>query len=126
MYAILVAAIGWAQARQRVLALSIGAPDYRKHLNELSEAEDRLQRAVKAWESPEMMRKHARQAHIVKSASEGVVTSQDLGRELEVSDRTIYRDVKALQKQGVPIVGEAGMGYMICKKGERNGQQTGN
>lgn len=54
----------------------------------------------------------------------GAVTSESLGRELGVSSRTITRYVRMLQKRGVPIVGEAGMGYMICKKGERNGAKS--
>ncbi|MEJ7685583.1 MAG: YafY family protein [Variovorax sp.] len=32
---------------------------------------------------------------------------------LEVSERTIYRDVADLQSQGVPIEGEAGVGYRL-------------
>ena len=32
----------------------------------------------------------------------------DLARILEVSERTIYRDIHTLIRQGVPIVGEAG------------------
>jgi predicted DNA-binding transcriptional regulator YafY len=36
-----------------------------------------------------------------------------LATRLEVSARTIYRDVAELQLQGVPIVGEAGVGYRM-------------
>ena len=32
---------------------------------------------------------------------------------LEVSERTIYRDIADLQSTGVPIDGEAGVGYMM-------------
>jgi predicted DNA-binding transcriptional regulator YafY len=38
-------------------------------------------------------------------------TAAGLARRLEVSERTIYRDIAALQCQGVPIEGEAGVGY---------------
>jgi predicted DNA-binding transcriptional regulator YafY len=37
-------------------------------------------------------------------------TATFLAERLEVSERTVYRDVADLQRQGVPIEGEAGMG----------------
>ncbi|MDA8443583.1 helix-turn-helix transcriptional regulator [Paracidovorax valerianellae] len=40
-------------------------------------------------------------------------TADFLAKRLEVSARTIYRDVADLQHQGVPIEGEAGMGYRL-------------
>ena len=36
-----------------------------------------------------------------------------LADELEVSSRTIYRDMSALMAQGVPVEGEAGIGYVL-------------
>ena len=44
-----------------------------------------------------------------------VVTARDLASELEVSERTIYRDVQDLSLSGVPIAGEAGVGYRLMK-----------
>ena len=38
----------------------------------------------------------------------GRMTAQQLARELEVSERTIYRDIDALSSVGVPVYGEAG------------------
>ncbi len=38
-------------------------------------------------------------------------TAAFLANRLEVSERTVYRDVADLQRQGVPIEGEAGVGY---------------
>ncbi|MFV0292048.1 MAG: helix-turn-helix transcriptional regulator [Paracoccus sp. (in: a-proteobacteria)] len=42
-----------------------------------------------------------------------LVRAQDLARELEVSERTIYRDIAARIASGVPIEGEAGVGYIL-------------
>ena len=41
------------------------------------------------------------------------VTADKLADELEVSKRSIYRDVADLVAQGVPIRGEAGLGYVL-------------
>lgn len=41
------------------------------------------------------------------------LTATQIARELEVSDRTIYRDVRDLISSGVPIEGEAGVGYVL-------------
>ena len=40
-------------------------------------------------------------------------TAAQLAQRLEVSERTVYRDVADLQHQGVPIEGEAGVGYRL-------------
>lgn len=42
-----------------------------------------------------------------------VVTARHLAELLEVSERTVYRDVQDLQLSGVPIEGEAGVGYAL-------------
>ncbi len=42
-----------------------------------------------------------------------VVTARRLAELLEVSERTVYRDVQDLQRSGVPIEGEAGVGYAL-------------
>jgi predicted DNA-binding transcriptional regulator YafY len=39
--------------------------------------------------------------------------AQDLARRLEVSVRTIYRDMETLQASGIPVEGERGVGYML-------------
>lgn len=41
------------------------------------------------------------------------VSAQKLADELGVNVRTIYRDILTLQAQGVPIEGEAGVGYIL-------------
>jgi predicted DNA-binding transcriptional regulator YafY len=40
-------------------------------------------------------------------------TARDLAATLEVSERTIYRDIMDLQGNGVPIDGERGVGYLL-------------
>lgn len=41
------------------------------------------------------------------------VTARELAQRLEVSERTIYRDVSDLMTSGVPIEGAAGVGYAL-------------
>jgi len=40
-------------------------------------------------------------------------TANELANRLQVSERTIYRDIQSLQLSGVDIVGEAGVGYCL-------------
>src|SRR4029077_20303246 len=42
-----------------------------------------------------------------------LTTAAQLAQWLEVSERTIYRDVADLAASGVPVDGEAGVGYSI-------------
>ena len=44
-----------------------------------------------------------------------LVRAQDIAEKLEVSARTVYRDVRDLVASGVPIEGEAGIGYVLRK-----------
>jgi predicted DNA-binding transcriptional regulator YafY len=58
------------------------------------------------------MRRADRLFHIVQLIrGRRLSTAAFLADRLEVSERTIYRDVADLQRQGVPIEGEAGVGY---------------
>lgn len=41
------------------------------------------------------------------------MTAATLAEELEVSERTLYRDIRDLIASGVPIEGEAGVGYVM-------------
>jgi predicted DNA-binding transcriptional regulator YafY len=41
------------------------------------------------------------------------ITGQDLARELDISLRTLYRDIATLQSQGAKIEGEPGLGYVL-------------
>src|SRR5262245_50858744 len=40
-------------------------------------------------------------------------TAASLAEALEVTPRTVYRDIAALQAMRVPIAGEAGVGYVM-------------
>ncbi len=42
-----------------------------------------------------------------------LLTATELGNKFSVSNRTIYRDIKALEQAGVPIITEDGKGYSI-------------
>ena len=62
------------------------------------------------------MRRADRLFQIVQELRGGrLVTAQTLAEHLEVSKRTIYRDVRDLLASGVPIMGEAGVGYTLPK-----------
>lgn len=45
--------------------------------------------------------------------SRPVARAEDLAQALEVSPRTVYRDIAHLQGSGLPIEGEAGVGYLL-------------
>ena len=60
------------------------------------------------------MRRAERLFQIVQMLrSRNVTTAARLAEELEVSERTIYRDIADLVSSGVPIDGEAGVGYIM-------------
>jgi len=60
------------------------------------------------------MRRADRLFQIVQYLRGGrLLTAAKLAASLEVSERTIYRDIADLQASGVPIDGEAGVGYVM-------------
>src|SRR5271154_527230 len=60
------------------------------------------------------MRRADRLFRIVRILRGGrLQTARMLAQKLEVSERTIYRDVSDLQTSGMPIEGEAGFGYTL-------------
>ncbi len=60
------------------------------------------------------MRRADRLFQIVQYLRGGrLLTARNLAERLEVSDRTIYRDIADLVGAGVPIEGEAGVGYLM-------------
>jgi predicted DNA-binding transcriptional regulator YafY len=60
------------------------------------------------------MRRADRLFHIIQLIrGRRLTTAAYLAQRLEVSERTVYRDVADLQLQGVPIEGAAGVGYRL-------------
>jgi predicted DNA-binding transcriptional regulator YafY len=60
------------------------------------------------------MRRADRLFQIVQHRRGGrLVTARKLAEKLEVSERTVYRDIADLMASGVPIDGEAGVGYIL-------------
>ena len=57
-------------------------------------------------------RLHAILTHL---QSKKKVTAQEMADRFNISLRTVYRDVKALDESGVPVIGEAGSGYTIME-----------
>jgi len=62
-----------------------------------------MRRADRLFEIIQLMRRN----------SSGTTRARDLSEALEVSERTIYRDIQDLMASGVPIEGEAGVGYVL-------------
>lgn len=60
-----------------------------------------MRRADRLFQIIQLLRRHK------------VATARSLAEELEVSERTVYRDISDLVTSGVPIEGEAGVGYVL-------------
>lgn len=54
-------------------------------------------------------------AILIHLQSKQIVRGQDIAERFEISLRTAYRDIRALEEAGVPIVGEAGTGYSLME-----------
>jgi predicted DNA-binding transcriptional regulator YafY len=52
-------------------------------------------------------------AILIQLQSRKVVRAQDLAERFNISLRTVYRDINSLSEAGIPIIGEAGVGYSI-------------
>jgi predicted DNA-binding transcriptional regulator YafY len=52
-------------------------------------------------------------AILIQLQSRRVVKAQDIADRFAISLRTVYRDIRTLEEAGVPILGEAGVGYTI-------------
>ncbi|MBI1185032.1 WYL domain-containing protein [bacterium] len=53
---------------------------------------------------------------VVLLQQQKVLRANDLAERFDVSKRTIYRDMKVLEEAGVPIMGDAGVGYSIVRE----------
>ena len=54
-------------------------------------------------------------AILVQFQTQRIITATELAEKFQVSKRTIYRDIKALEKAGIPILTEEGIGYMLME-----------
>jgi predicted DNA-binding transcriptional regulator YafY len=52
-------------------------------------------------------------AILIQLQSRRVVKAADIAERFKISLRTVYRDVKTLEEAGIPLIGEAGVGYSI-------------
>ena len=52
-------------------------------------------------------------AILIQLQSKKIVKAQEIADRFSISLRTVYRDVHALEEGGIPILGEAGVGYSI-------------
>lgn len=54
-------------------------------------------------------------AILIQLQSKRVVKAQDIAERFNTSLRTVYRDIKALDEAGIPVTGEAGVGFSIME-----------
>jgi predicted DNA-binding transcriptional regulator YafY len=54
-------------------------------------------------------------AILIHLQSKKLVTAQEIADRFDMSLRTVYRDIRALEESGVPILSEAGRGYSIMQ-----------
>ncbi|MDR0230779.1 MAG: YafY family transcriptional regulator [Dysgonamonadaceae bacterium] len=54
-------------------------------------------------------------AILVSLQSRNVITAGQIAERFGISMRTVYRDIRVLEEAGVPICGEAGLGYSLVQ-----------
>lgn len=54
-------------------------------------------------------------AIIIQLQSRKTVRAQDISDRFQISLRTVYRDIRSLEEAGIPIIGEAGIGYSLME-----------
>src|SRR5690606_24570974 len=54
-------------------------------------------------------------AILIQLQSKRVIKAQEIADRFQISLRTVYRDIKSLEAAGIPIIGEAGVGYSIME-----------
>ncbi|QJD96314.1 YafY family transcriptional regulator [Mucilaginibacter robiniae] len=53
-------------------------------------------------------------AILIQLQSRRTVKASDIASRFNISLRTVYRDVKTLEEAGIPLIGEAGVGYSLA------------
>src|SRR5215203_7098302 len=51
----------------------------------------------------------------IQLQSKRLVKAQEVADKFGISLRTVYRDIHALEEAGVPVIGEAGVGYRLME-----------
>jgi predicted DNA-binding transcriptional regulator YafY len=54
-------------------------------------------------------------AILIHLQSRKIVKAQDIANRFKISLRTVYRDIKTLEEAGIPLIGEAGVGYSLME-----------
>lgn len=54
-------------------------------------------------------------AILIQLQSRKTVRAQDIAERYDISLRTVYRDVRSLEEAGIPVIGEAGVGYSLVE-----------
>lgn len=54
-------------------------------------------------------------AILIQLQSKKIVKAQEIADRFEISLRTVYRDIRALEEAGVPVGAEAGVGYFLME-----------
>ena len=54
-------------------------------------------------------------AILIQLQTRRVVKAQDIADRFSISLRTVYRDIRTLEEAGIPIIGEAGVGYSLVE-----------
>jgi predicted DNA-binding transcriptional regulator YafY len=52
-------------------------------------------------------------AILIQLQSKKVIKAQHIADRFNISLRTVYRDIKSLEEAGIPVIGEAGVGYSL-------------
>lgn len=52
-------------------------------------------------------------AILIQLQSKKIIKAKEIANRFDISERTVYRDIKTLEAAGVPIIGEAGQGYSL-------------
>ena len=54
-------------------------------------------------------------AILIQLQSKRIVKAQEIAERFDISLRTVYRDIRALEEAGIPLLGETGIGYSLME-----------